>query len=1395
MSKRSRQSRKSPRVRKRSYELSGSDKGSSKKPRMVDTEMVHTRERHIEDANSSSDDDVILVEEPIELVVLDSDDSQDEEIKDVKDEAENHGLMKDAKQVNVTSDGGNPYRASPGKKNISEVSRQPNSVSDKFLLQKYGIKNATVYVEKSPLKTSQSQIYVRPSPSKKKQCGAKISGEVIGQGILTHADKLGTHDKHSLQNIPDCSLPKSDESLSLVSARSLSFTQADDQISEVSNRSISPQPSTSSGYIYVPRKRTARKSVKDEALKKQYSLKEVRVMLKNITSVERALLRNPHSSFGKSDWLHKLQSNADSESDDNLDWKAPIMSLLESDEDEMAVPKRSENSPIKGKGKAPSKGKKSQNNINTGKKGSSGTLSKVKEVDDVTDWTSGTTWESVKRLTRTRKDYAQGSMKRLVRESNQDESLMKQFGLKEPKILLQNVGKLEASMLKKSDSKYKTTKWLQAFPEHTTSDSDDENELKVPAIDMINSGAKTMSLRNHESKCEKSMGKLRVKTRRKLEKSESDKTNNNLSCCVRRENTKTCNSDASLLKKFGITRSLVVLQNQTTSESTKPGSKLKSNEESAKEVSTIQVEVQRSLRKCIKMNVSKKRQEIMQKMKTKRKLDKAIKYSTISRRKQSPTEKSNSSMLRVKVREKRIKGCSLEPVTKQKMRTRIEQDKEVCKPLSIPLIPVDDRKIAGEDDKATVLDSHKGNVSTYCEPKGQNEVLHKVSEESYGKFDVHTHSLSSMKEREDRCDETDIVMPARNMDGQMITLECTENDIENDLSNTDAEAAFSSCCDTEVASGSMKDHDGKLDKNDKDKNGKRKRVNGSKDCEQDGSEEEGQEQHSSKIKVAKLDSKQVPILKEMQLKLRKIALSQDVVKGTVKALASEDTPFCKDKGLNSEAKNKGCSGKELSKPNLEKVDDTEYTETDVDNSGEIAGKVRKTQSVEGESHTSTSKMDHSISSVKDIEEKTEEVEDVESHVKDTSGIVKPPGIDEVDGICSEQPQNINEKINESEEGNNDRSTEACEKITNVPKVGEDSDVSHQEDKDLNSKVSMKSCTDEELSEANLEKVDDTEHRVTDIVLEVAENENEPDLCGDDQKNIPTDIEKKCSDSVKRSHTYESNDFENTEDNLCCSSRPDSNYVEDLSVKDQLKQCEIENCNIEKVIERVVKMEVSEIDNTDIDKSENTDEKVRKTQNNVGESQTSISNLDHNISSVESSYEMGEDGGKNESHDRDSSVKAKTPRSDKLDGMICSEEVEKMNEYINESDRVNDDRSTEAMLVNTRVCERKTIAPKIQSDVGGDPDITHNTVVNTNTDFTVVTETFDAHANCNNDSISGSDRSVLTNSLSAESGCDAGNVKQGSELTNNFPVRSGGSLSIVDSISESVIGEVTIHGKP
>lgn len=91
-------------------------------------------------------------------------------------------------------------------------------------------------------------------------------------------------------------------------------------------QSYSPKPSTSKGHGKLKRKRTARKSCPDSDLVEKFKLKESSVLVKCLSKIEISMLRNPHSSFGKSSWLAQ---KFDSDSDSDIEWSIPSPPILE----------------------------------------------------------------------------------------------------------------------------------------------------------------------------------------------------------------------------------------------------------------------------------------------------------------------------------------------------------------------------------------------------------------------------------------------------------------------------------------------------------------------------------------------------------------------------------------------------------------------------------------------------------------------------------------------------------------------------------------------------------------------------------------------------------------------------------------------------------------------------------------------------------------------------------------------------------------------------------------------------------------------------------------------------------------------------------------------------------
>lgn len=246
---------------------------------------------------SDSDLDCQIIEQPIELIVLDDDDEEEAKVgTEEKDDTKSDAALlkafgiKDV-SINLTKDGLNDKQLS--KNNYYDVQKVPfiaSSPNKRFadrksvLLRKKRAQTKITDSKKNPVKSIENL----PSGEIDKllqQCGMGISIPLSSSGLAGQSHNEKTR-----------------------------------------NRSPSPVPSTSDGYRRLRRKRTARKSCVDSDLMQKFKLKESSVLLQSLSKIEISMLRNPHSLFGKSNWLSQ-KFDTDSESD--IEWDIPSPPLTE----------------------------------------------------------------------------------------------------------------------------------------------------------------------------------------------------------------------------------------------------------------------------------------------------------------------------------------------------------------------------------------------------------------------------------------------------------------------------------------------------------------------------------------------------------------------------------------------------------------------------------------------------------------------------------------------------------------------------------------------------------------------------------------------------------------------------------------------------------------------------------------------------------------------------------------------------------------------------------------------------------------------------------------------------------------------------------------------------------
>lgn len=217
-----------------------------------------------------NDLDVVIIEKPIELIVLDD----------------------------------SPEDIATSPKKSEKCQPEGNKTLDAMLLKQFGIKDVTVTLSKNISNVSQKQ-----AEKKKYIAWTRAKRKVEFETLTPKIDYLNSEKTDNL--LKQCGM---NISIPVIQVDELGLNVP---IKKDVIRSCSPQPSTSKGNGHLKIKRSARKSTKDTVLMEKHSLKESSVILKNLSRIELSMLRNPHSRFGKCDWL-KHKFNSDSEND--MEW-------------------------------------------------------------------------------------------------------------------------------------------------------------------------------------------------------------------------------------------------------------------------------------------------------------------------------------------------------------------------------------------------------------------------------------------------------------------------------------------------------------------------------------------------------------------------------------------------------------------------------------------------------------------------------------------------------------------------------------------------------------------------------------------------------------------------------------------------------------------------------------------------------------------------------------------------------------------------------------------------------------------------------------------------------------------------------------------------------------------
>ncbi|XP_052800938.1 uncharacterized protein LOC128231779 isoform X2 [Mya arenaria] len=238
------------------------------------------------DFSDDENDDVILIEQPVECIVLDEDLPLKLDNTEQESNRDKTAVRNLSKSLGATC-------ASTLKKN-----------DDADLMKKYGIKGLSVNL----------------SPSKR-----KLSGPNMSPVKHRKHDNLPQVEQVSPPNVENLS-DEEMEKLLHQCGMAISVSKPDNIRSSPRKRQASPEPCTSKGHGQLKRKKTARKSCNDEDLIKKFKLKESSVQLESLSKIEVSMLRNPHSRFGKSSWL---QHKFDTDSESDLEWDIPSPVNLE----------------------------------------------------------------------------------------------------------------------------------------------------------------------------------------------------------------------------------------------------------------------------------------------------------------------------------------------------------------------------------------------------------------------------------------------------------------------------------------------------------------------------------------------------------------------------------------------------------------------------------------------------------------------------------------------------------------------------------------------------------------------------------------------------------------------------------------------------------------------------------------------------------------------------------------------------------------------------------------------------------------------------------------------------------------------------------------------------------
>ena len=253
---------------------------------------------------SDSDEDCQIVEQPMTLIVLDEDSNDRTGKPETNEKTDNKS---DAE-----------YLKSFGIKDMS-VNLNRQDCRKRKLVEDFDVTKVKVErnLQITPPSLESKNMPKSPRKSPRKGNSGSYTSVAINEAAV-NIDTMSSDDIDKL--LKQCGMAISVPLLTVTDSSKI------DTAVVPSPKNPSPEPCTSKGHGKLKRKRTARKSCPDADLMQKYKLKESSVLLESLSKIEVSMLRNPHSSFGKSSWLSQ---KFDTDSDSDVEWNIPSPPQLE----------------------------------------------------------------------------------------------------------------------------------------------------------------------------------------------------------------------------------------------------------------------------------------------------------------------------------------------------------------------------------------------------------------------------------------------------------------------------------------------------------------------------------------------------------------------------------------------------------------------------------------------------------------------------------------------------------------------------------------------------------------------------------------------------------------------------------------------------------------------------------------------------------------------------------------------------------------------------------------------------------------------------------------------------------------------------------------------------------